>query len=58
MAVATLSVTVTYDDSITDPEALACAADRLLETVLSTPGLLDEYGNPQFGSFEILIGPT
>ena len=36
---------------VTDPEALASAADRLLETVLSTPGIVEEYGDPRFGEF-------
>jgi len=30
---------------------LACAMDRLLETVLSTPGIMDEYGNPAIREF-------
>ena len=54
MAKTTLTLDVTYDDQVTDPEALASAADRLLETVLSTPGIMEEYGHPQFG--ELLRG--
>lgn len=47
----TLTVDVEYDDQVTDPEALASAADRLMETVLSTPGIMEEYGDPRFGEF-------
>jgi len=46
-----LKIEVDYDDSMTDPEALAAAMDRLLKTVRCTPGILDEYGNPSFGMF-------
>jgi hypothetical protein len=45
----TLTVEIDYDPAATDPEGLACAMDRLLETALSTPDLLDEYGNPTIG---------
>jgi hypothetical protein len=44
-------VDVEFDDSVTDPEALASAADRLMETALSTPGIMEEYGDPRFGEF-------
>ena len=47
----TLTVDINYDPDITDPEALASAADRLMETALSTPGIMEEYGNPRFGEF-------
>ena len=47
----TLTVEVEYDPAATDPEALACAMDRLLETALSTPGVFDDYGNPKVGEF-------
>jgi hypothetical protein len=47
----TLTIEVEYDDEITDPESLASAADILLETAVSTPGILDDYGNPKFESF-------
>jgi hypothetical protein len=39
----TLTVEIEYDPKMTDPEGLACAMDRLLETALSTPGIFDEY---------------
>ena len=38
----------------TDPEGLAGAMDRLLETALSTPDILDEYANPKFGEFLVV----
>ena len=47
----TLTVELEYDPAVTDPESLASAMDRLLETVLSTPGILDEYNNPRVGEF-------
>jgi len=46
-----LTVEVDYDAEITDPESLASAADLLMETACSTPGVLNEYGNPTFGEF-------
>jgi hypothetical protein len=47
----TLTVEIEYDSRKTDPEGLACAMDRLLETALSTPDILDDYGNPAIGEF-------
>ena len=47
----TLTVEIDYDPEMTDPEGLACAMDRLLETALSTPDILSEYGNPKVGEF-------
>ena len=47
----TLTVEIEYDPTMTDPEGLACAMDRLLETILSTPGIMEEYGNPVVGEF-------
>jgi hypothetical protein len=41
----TLTVDIQYDPGKTAPEGLACAMDRLLETILSTPGILDDYGS-------------
>ena len=46
---AQLCLEVEYNPEHTDPEGLANALDRLLETVLSTPGITDEYGEPHFG---------
>jgi hypothetical protein len=47
----TLTVDIEYDPELTDPDGLASAMDRLLETVLSTPGIMDEYANPKVGEF-------
>jgi len=54
----TLTIDVNYDPAVTDPESLASAADRLFETVLSTPGIMDEYANPSFGEFSVLSSST
>jgi hypothetical protein len=50
---ATLTLEIEYNPRKTDPDGLACAMDRLLETALSTPGILDEYGNPVIREFSI-----
>ena len=42
---------IEYDPELTDPEGLASAMDRLMETVLSTPGIMDEYGQLRVGEF-------
>jgi len=47
----TLMLDIEYDPRMTDPEGLACAMDRLMETALSTPGIMDEYGNPNVREF-------
>jgi len=47
----TLTIEVEYDPEVTDPDSIASAADQLLKTALSTPGILDEYGNPKFDEF-------
>jgi hypothetical protein len=44
---------VEYDPKRTDPESLAVALDRLLETALSTPGILDDYGDPTISPFRL-----
>ena len=49
-----LQVEVTFDPERTDPEALGGVLDRLLETVLSTPDLLDEHGNPTFAASTVV----
>lgn len=51
MAKVTMTVEVEFNPEVTDSEALACALDALMETALSTPGILDEYGNPRVGLF-------
>ena len=47
----TLTVDIEYDPRKTDPEGLASAMDRLMETVLSTPGIMEEYGDPTVREF-------
>ena len=49
----TLKLDVEYDPAFTDDESLAEVLDRLMETAVSTPGILGEYGNPQIGRFSI-----
>jgi len=53
-----LTLEIEYDPALTDPEGLASALDRLLETALSTPGLLSEYGNPVVGEFLVADSRT
>ena len=48
-----LSIEVEFDGNQTDAESLATAADTLLQTALSTAGVLNEFGTPQFGDFFI-----
>ena len=47
----TFLIDVRYDPDVTHPDGLATALDRLLETALSTPGILDDHGNPRVGEF-------
>lgn len=47
MQTARLWFEVTFDENITDAESLSNAFETLLETAMSTPGILDEYGNPE-----------
>jgi len=56
-ATARLTLDVTYDPQVTDAESIAAAADQLLESALSTPGILDDYGNPTFEAFYVLTEP-
>ena len=51
MAKAYMVVEVEYDPTVTDSESLADALDILMDTARSTPGILDEYGNPRVGEF-------
>ena len=51
MAKAKFVVEVEYDAKKTDPDSLAEALDRLMETALSTPDILEDYGNPRVGEF-------
>lgn len=50
MQTAVLYIPVEFDPALTDAEGIANAADTLLATALSTPGVLDDYGNPTFGN--------
>lgn len=52
-----LSVDVRYDRRVTDPDSLAVAMDVLLRTAVSTPGILDEHGDPEAGQF-VAAAPT
>lgn len=56
-AKATFTVEVAFDPEVTDPESSATALDRLMETALSTPDILDEYGSPDVGEFFVLNEP-
>jgi hypothetical protein len=48
-----LRLVVTFDPTVTDAESVCSGLDRLMETALSTEGILDEYGNPSIGEFEV-----
>ena len=48
---ATFTVFVSYDNDYTDPDSLVSALDRLMETALSTPGIMEEYGPVDVGEF-------
>jgi len=53
MRVAEFTVSVIYDENKTDADSVASALDTLMETALSTPDILSEYGNPQVGEFYV-----
>ena len=53
----TLTCDIEYNPELTDPEGLASAMDRLMETVLSTPGIMAEYGDPKIGEFFVAHAP-
>jgi hypothetical protein len=50
----TLTLEIEYDPELTDPDGLASALDQLMETALSTPGIVAEYGDPTVGEFLIV----
>lgn len=50
-----LILPVTYDDEKTDLESLSNGIDILIETAMSTPGILDDYGPVEIGG--TLLGP-
>ena len=67
MEQATLKLGVRFDPEKTDAESVAAAMDRLLETAMSTPGILDEYGEVRVDEFfvepktitvEVAVGVT
>lgn len=50
-AEARLYLTIEFDDEKTDAESVATALDKIMDTSLSTFGILDEYGDPGIGKF-------
>lgn len=48
-----LKLPVTFDDQRTDLDSVASALDTLMETALSTPGILDEYGVIEVGPLAV-----
>jgi hypothetical protein len=50
MKTAIISFEVEYDENQTDSDAVTCALEVVMETGLSTPGILAEYG-------DVLVGP-
>lgn len=53
-AIVALMLTVEYDADVTDGESIASAMDTLLETAMSTPGVLSEYGEVSVGEFLVI----
>lgn len=49
-----LMLDIYYDKSKTDAESLATAMDTLLNTAMSTEGILDDYGPVEVGEFFVL----
>ncbi|MFW6061591.1 MAG: hypothetical protein ACOC93_02165 [Planctomycetota bacterium] len=50
---ARLSLDIEFDPEVTNAESVAAALDELLGNALSTPGILDEHGDPGVGEFVI-----
>lgn len=46
-----LTLWVTIDEDQTDAESICSAMDTLLETAMSTPGILDDYGPVEVDQF-------
>jgi hypothetical protein len=46
---ATFTITVEYNPEYADEDSIGNAVDTLLETAMSTPGILDDLGNPEIG---------
>ena len=53
MKTATISFEVEYDESKTDSDAVTCALQTVMETGLSTPNVLEEYGAVEIGAFMV-----
>jgi len=53
MKTAIVSFEVEYDEDQTDSDAVTCALEVVMETGLSTPGILEEYGPVKVGSFTV-----
>jgi hypothetical protein len=53
MKTAIISFEVQYDETKTDSDAITCALEVVLETGLSTPGILEEYGTVEVGPFGV-----
>jgi DNA-directed RNA polymerase subunit RPC12/RpoP len=51
VAKAVLTIEAEYDEKATDPDSLASAVNILLQTALSTPGVLKDLGELHFGEF-------
>jgi len=52
--VITLQMTVRYDARVTSADAVTDAVNQLLENAMSTPGVLDEVGDPTIGDLELV----
>ena len=50
---ATLEIEVRFDSAQADAEAIASAFDQLLEIAMSTPGILEDYGNVVADAFYV-----
>ena len=46
---AILTIEVEFDPDVTDVHTVGDAVDNLLETAMSTPGILDRCGEPSIG---------
>jgi hypothetical protein len=46
-----MTVEVDYNPEVTDPEGFSNGLDILLDTALSSEGILDDYDNPEVGNF-------
>jgi hypothetical protein len=49
----TLEIEVRFDSTQTDAESIASALDQLLETAMSTPGILEDHGNIIVDEFSV-----